>query len=180
MSLRRRKKEFAGDQIFLGKITKPHALQGEVKFRPFGSDPFLLEHLQLVHVEDQDFDLQLEYIRGSEEVPILKFKGIDGREAAEEICGLVLWIEENRLPVLPEDEIYESDLLFSRVLNENGEELGTIQEILETGASDVLVVRNGAGNELLLPAIKDVILEIRKAEKTVVVRPLESEWDGVS
>ena len=48
----------------------------------------------------------------------------------------------------------------------------------ETGASDVLVVRNGAGNELLLPAIKDVILEIRK-RKTVVVRP-ESEWDGVS
>ena len=113
MSLRRRKKEFAGDQIFLGKITKPHALQGEAEISSFWQRSVPAgTSAEVVHVEDQDFDLQLEYIRGSEEVPILKFKGIDGREAAEEICGLVLWIEENRLPVLPEDEIYESDLLF--------------------------------------------------------------------
>jgi 16S rRNA processing protein RimM len=175
VGLRRRKQNYAQNQIFLGRISKPHALSGEVKYIPFGSSLWLLEELGTVHVEGADFDLEVEYVRGSDNAPIIKFRGIDDRDASEALMGQVLWVEVERLPALGEDEIYESELLFARVLNEQGEELGRIEEIMETGASDVLVIRGADGSELLVPAIRDVIREIRKTEQVVVIRFPEHE-----
>ena len=172
MGLRRHNESIHEDRVYLGRITKPHALSGEVKFQPFGCDPRLLETLGRVRVEKPDRLLEVEYVRGSQETPIVKFKQVDDRNASENISGFVLWVEEKELPKLDAEDYYESDLLYSRVLTVAGEDLGQLEAIMETGACDVLVVRNSGGEERLLPACREVVKAIRKQEKVIIVDPL--------
>ncbi|MEW6236557.1 MAG: ribosome maturation factor RimM [Candidatus Omnitrophota bacterium] len=177
MVIRRRKAKLRDDRIYLGKITKPHALKGELKFQPFGCDPRLIEHLKRVHLESPDLVLEVDYVRGSLKSPIVKFKTVDGRDASEKLIGSLLWLDEAELPELQyPGEYYEADFLYARVVTESGEDLGRIEEVLETGECDVLVVRGSNGEERLLPAILDVIKEVRKQEQTIVVT-LQEEMD---
>lgn len=175
MGLRKRRPPVHHDRIYLGRIVKPHGLRGEVKFHPFGCDPWILEDLQQIQLESPDQDLKVEYVRGTVKAPIVKFQTIDDRDGSESLVGAVVWIQESSLPELKGDEFYESDILFARVVTVSGKELGRIQEVIETGECDVLVIRNEAGEEELLPANREVVKEIRKIEGVVVVEPLTYE-----
>jgi 16S rRNA processing protein RimM len=90
----------------------------------------------------------------------LELDGVDSREAAELMRGQEIALPLEDVPPLPQDTYYRWQIIGLRVLSEDGEELGTISEILETGANDVYIVRDPAGQELLLPAIESVILEV--------------------
>jgi len=170
MVIRRRKAKLRDDRIYLGKIAKSHALKGELKFQPFSCDPWLMEHLRRVRLESPDLELEVEYVRGSLKSPIVKFKTVDDRDASDKLIGSLLWLEEAELPELQNpDEFYEADFLYARVVTESGEDLGRVEEVLETGECDVLVVRGANGEERLLPAILDVVKEVRKKEQTIVV-----------
>lgn len=173
MGLRKRRPAIQMDRVYLGRILKPHGLHGEVKFCPFGCDPWILETLGRIELESPDLSVEVEYVRGTEKAPIVKFKTIEDRDASETLNGAVVWIAESSLPELEEDAFYESDILFARVVTVSGEELGHVQVIIETGECDVLVVRNRNGKEWLLPANRAVIKEIRKSESTLVVEPPE-------
>lgn len=175
MGLRRRKQQIHKDRIYLGRIIKPHALQGEVKFNPFGCDPWILEKLTQVYIETPDLNLNVEYVRGAEKSPIVKFKEINTRSQSEEIAGALVWVREHTLPELADDEVYESDLLFARAVSLNGDEIGEIHDIIETGECDVLVVKTVDGRELLLPANRETVREIRKDENTVLINPPEMD-----
>lgn len=177
MGLRKRRPAIQKDRIYLGKIIKPHGLQGEVKLRPFGCDPWILEELSRINLESPDREIDVEYVRGTEKEPIVKFKTIDDRSASDELVGATVWIPENALPELEDDYYYESDFLYARVITVSGEELGQVQEIIETGACDVLVVRNSSGGEIMLPASREVVKEVRKEECTLIVAPPVYEAD---
>lgn len=170
MGLRRRRPAIQPDRVYLGKVLKPHALRGEVKFAAFGCDPWLLETLKRVRLESSEGELEIEYVRGSIKAPIVKFKGVDDRDGSEALVGEVLWTHPTNLPNLDEDAYYESDILFSEVLDEAGERLGRVESIIETGECDVLVIRAANGEELLLPANREVVLEVRKADSVIVAR----------
>ncbi len=169
MGLRRKKVQFQPGRIYLGAIVKPHSLKGEVKFKPFGCDAFLLEEFETVHVDQNDRTLDVEYVRGSEKNPIVKFKTIDTRDDSEALKGFVLWIEEEKLPELEDDYYYESDFLYSRAQTVTGADLGRIEQIIETGECDVLVIRNSQGEERLLPANRQNVKEVRKKEALIIV-----------
>ncbi len=173
MALRRRKPIIHEDRIYLGRIVKPHALKGEVKFLPFGIDARSLETYGRVKMESPDRELEIESVRGSEKSPIIKFKSVDSFEHAKELSGISLWVEESELPGLEDDAYYESDFLFSRAVTVGGDDLGRIEEIIETGECDVLTVRNESGRELLIPANREIVKEIRREESIVVVDPPE-------
>ncbi len=177
MVIRRKKETIREDRIYLGKITKPHSLHGEVKFHAFQCDPWILEYFGTVHNENNGGILEVEYVRGSVKNPIVKFKGCENRNASEELTGSILWIEENKLPELEENTFYESDILFAQVETIQGESLGRVEEIIETGECDVLVIRNEQGNEHLLPASLEVVKEFRKEESLIIVEPLLEELD---
>ncbi|MFB3785102.1 MAG: ribosome maturation factor RimM [bacterium] len=178
MGLRRRKRTVHKDRIYLGRLIKPHALDGELKFSPFGCDPWILETLGSLRLESPDREVEVEYVRGSVNAPIVKFRGVDSREASEKLSGAVVWIAESALPALEEENTYyEADFLFRRVVTVSGEELGEVAEIIETGECDVLVVRGPGGREYLLPANLEVVKEVRKAENTIIVSPPLLEED---
>ncbi|HOL93789.1 MAG TPA: ribosome maturation factor RimM [bacterium] len=178
MGLRRRNRTIHKDRVYLGRLIKPHALSGEIKFNPFGCDPGMLENVSPLRLESPDREVEVEYVRGSDNAPIVKFRGVDNREESQKLSGALVWTSEAGLPALEEENAYyEADFLFSRVVTVAGVELGEVVEVIETGASDVLVVRGKEGRESLLPANLEVVKEVRRAEQTIVVDPplLEDE-----
>jgi 16S rRNA processing protein RimM len=101
-------------------------------------------------------------------VIIAKLQGIADRSAAEKFKGLFIAVPRAELPAQVEGEYYWSDLVGLSVLNLQGDALGTVDSLLETGANDVLVVK-GVNGELLIPFLASVIQRVSLQEKIIQV-----------
>ncbi|MDP8246377.1 MAG: ribosome maturation factor RimM [Candidatus Hinthialibacter antarcticus] len=176
MTLRRKKPKVDLQKIYLGRILRPHALKGEVKLSLFGCDPIMLEELECVYVDQSDRVLKIEYIRGTDKAPIVKFEGVNSREGSDALYGLVLWAEPGQLPDLEDDFFYEADFLYAQAQLPSGEVLGRIDQVIETGAIDVLLIRTSNGEEVLIPATREFVHEIRREDSIIVVDPPELDW----
>ncbi len=99
---------------------------------------------------------------------ILRFQGLDSEDSVKELVGEELTVPETAVPSLPEGEYFHYQIMGLQVLTEEGENLGSVSEILETGSNDVYVASGDSG-ELLIPALADVILEIRLSDGVMVV-----------
>ena len=97
---------------------------------------------------------------------------MDTSVAARDLVGESVTVSQVSAPGLPDGQYFHFQLIGMRVLTEDGEYLGQVQEILETGSNDVYVV-SGESGELLIPALVDVIREVQVAEGLMVVRLLE-------
>lgn len=178
MTLRRKSREPADpNRVYFGRILKPHGLRGEVKFKSFGCAMDMIAEMGRFRFEPAQgkpappFDtLELEGARGSAAAPILKFRQAGGKDEAEMLSGGLIWTTRGELPALGEGLVYETDILFATVQTPDGNILGRVEEIIETGAHDVLAVR-AAGGEILLPFNEDVVKEIRLEENLIVVVP---------
>jgi len=103
-------------------------------------------------------------------------EGIQSRAEAEQLRGKVVLVDAAELPPLDADEYYWHDILGMRVVTEDGGNVGTITEIFPTRSNDVYVVREGE-REVLIPAIKEVVVSIDMKARTMVIRPLLDEDD---
>ena len=99
---------------------------------------------------------------------LLQLDGVTTRDAAQQLVGQAVTVPETAAPFLEEGEYFHFQLLGLYVLTEEHEELGQITEILETGSNDVYVV-SGPGGEVLVPALADVVLEVRLDEGQMIV-----------
>ena len=112
---------------------------------------------------------------------LLKFEGVDDRDVAETWRDVELVAPADELPALPEGEYYWHQLFGLRVVTVDGEEIGTIADILRTGSNDVYVteklVRGRRREGPLIPAIPDVIERVDPVEGVMVIRPLPGLLD---
>jgi 16S rRNA processing protein RimM len=99
---------------------------------------------------------------------LLELSGIDSRDQAESLSGLLLEVPEDELPALAEGEYYRFQIVGMDVVDRAGQPLGRIEDVLDTGANDVYVVRNAEG-DLLLPATDAVVKEVDVAGRRMVV-----------
>ncbi len=106
------------------------------------------------------------------EVLLLELEGIDTREEAERLRGLLLEVPEESLPALAEGQYFRFQVLGLDVFDRRGHSLGRIEEILKTGANDVYIVRD-AESELLIPAIDTVVKEVDLGGRRMVVELIE-------
>jgi len=104
---------------------------------------------------------------------LIKFKGIDKPEDAEALRNSYLNINRKDEPELKEGTYYIVDLIGLDVYSDEGKELGKLDDIYNYGSSDIYVIKDELGKQLLLPAISDVIKEINLEEKKIVVHILE-------
>ncbi|MCK6539398.1 MAG: ribosome maturation factor RimM [Anaerolineales bacterium] len=104
---------------------------------------------------------------------LVKFRGIETPEQAGRFRNQWVFVKKSDLPPLAEGQLYQHELLGFRVVDEGGNPLGELVEILETGANDVYVVRDDSGHEILLPNIPSVILELEAGARTMRVHLLE-------
>jgi len=161
-------------RISIGKILRAHGVKGDLKVLPLTDFPERYSSLRSVIVENTGGS-QLREVEKSQwlgQYAIIKFVGIDDRDAAEKLRGSHLKIEpENLFPLAP-GQYYIHQLLGITVVLHDGTELGQLAEIMQTGSNDVYKVTNSSDQEFLLPAIRDVIRSIDLEKRIMTVKLL--------
>ena len=146
----------------VGVITSTHGIKGEVKVFPTTDDANRFKKLKNVILDDgkEKIDIEIASVRFFKNMVILKFKGIDDINDVEKYKKAELFVtRENAVP-LQKDEYFIADLIGVEVTSDQGEELGVIDDVLQTGANDVYVIKKAGCQDLLVPAIKACIKEV--------------------
>jgi len=166
--------EFLDRFFVIGKIVNTHGIKGDLKVIPTTDDISRFEILDFVYVDRKgNIDkYEIQNVRYHKQFIILKLKNIDDMTTAEGFKNSELKITEDMALPLEEDEYYIRDLYSMRVVTELGEALGIIDDIIFTGANDVYVVCND-DKEILIPAIKQCILNVDIQNNIMTVRLLE-------
>ena len=160
------------DFIVIGQITKPHGVRGELRVKPHTDEPERFTWLEQVYVGETARSLMLvEKARVHQGMILLKFTAVNDRTAAEALRGEWLMVPEDEALPLEEGEYYLFQLEGLSVFTDDGEDLGVLTSIIETGANHVFVVQ-GAQGELLLPDIDEVVQEIDFENCRMVVKLL--------
>jgi 16S rRNA processing protein RimM len=161
-----------GEPVFLavGFLRRPHGIQGEILMQVLTDFPERLRSGKLVLVGENHQPMRITHKRSQNQELLLTFAGIETPEAAGTQCNQRVYIKADTLPELPEGEYYHHQLLGLRVIDEAGMEVGSLTEIIETGANDVYVATSVEGKEMLLPAIESVILGVDLGRNEMRVR----------
>ncbi|MFQ9934202.1 MAG: ribosome maturation factor RimM [Lachnospiraceae bacterium] len=159
----------------VGVIANTHGIKGEVKVYPTTDDINRFDNLKeaILDTGKDYINLKIQGVKYFKNMVIVKFKGIDNINDIEKYKGKDLLVtRENAVP-LEENEYYIADLIDMEVYDENGEKLGVLYDVMQTGANDVYVIRLDSGKELLLPNIDQCILEVNVEDKKMKVHILE-------
>jgi len=150
------------DLLKVGVISSMHGIRGEVKVYPTTDDVRRFEQCRelLLDTGRELRTLEVEGVKFFKQFAILKFKGYDSINEMEPYKGKPLYVTRANAVPLEEDEYYIADLIGLKVVDEAGVALGTLRDVIETGANDVYSVCSEDGAELLLPAIKECILSV--------------------
>jgi len=164
-----------GEPVYLavGFLRRPHGVAGEMLMDLHTDFPDRLKPGRRLYLGEDHRPVTLAGIRPHGGAYVVKIKGVDTPEAAGLYRNTWLTVKTKDIPALPEGQFYQYQLIGLKVMDESDQLLGTLTEILVTGANDVYVVTDGDGKELLLPAIPDVILELKPEEGYLRVHVLE-------
>ena len=164
----------------VGVITATHALSGEVKVFPTTEDPERFLDLEKVCILDQKGAaaqvLEVERVRFFKQFVIVKFVGLDKIEQVQSLVKKDLYVNREDAIPLEDGEYYIADLIGLKVFDEVGALLGELADVLQPGANDVYIVKNG-DKELLIPVIEECIREVDLEKGCVRVHLMEGlEW----
>jgi len=157
--------------VRIGRIGRPHGLGGDVALDGASLDAGELMEIRTFLWKGRHEERTLNLVRVREAVPrpLLTFEGIGSREAASTLTNGELWVDRDRLPDPGPGVAYTFQLIGSRVVREDGSELGTLEDIWSTGAHPIYVVRGE--REWLLPAHAGVVLHVDLKAGVITVRP---------
>ena len=167
------------DLLQVGIITSTHGVRGEVKVYPTTDDPRRFRRLKEVVLDTgrEKLNLEIEGVKFFKQFVILKFKGLDNINDIEKYRQKSLYVTRKNAVRLQRDEYFIADLIGLKVQDEDGTELGTVKDVIETGANDVYEVEMADGRSLLLPAIKQCILNVDVENGMMQVHVLEGLID---
>lgn len=158
--------------LVVGQIVKTHGVRGEVKVLPMTDDVMRFKKLKKVFIDGEE-----KVINGckfqSKRV-ILKISGIDTIEEAEKYKNKYLEIEREDAAELSEGHYYIADIIGCNVFDTDNKELGKVYDVIETGSNDVYWVKGGE-EEVLIPALKDIVVDIDVCENKIIIKPVD-EW----
>lgn len=161
--------------LAIGKIRRTHGIRGELVMDLLTDFPERFKVSSEVLIGAQHKPYIISSFRPTGTGALIAFKGYEDCDQAVIFRNQMVYGRLEDAPALAEGEFYQHEILGMQVVDESGKVIGAVTEIIETGANDVYVVRDENGAEILLPAIKSVILNIEKEKKVITVRP--PEWD---
>ena len=163
----------------VGVISSTHGIRGEVKVYPTTDDPERFLDLDEVILDTgrEHKILVIEGVKFFKNQVILKFKGYDNINDIEKYLKKDLLVDREHAVELGENENFIADLIDMEVVTDEGKVLGTLTDVIETGANDVYAVKTPEGKEILLPAIRDCILDVNVDEKRMIVHVMEGLLD---
>lgn len=146
----------------VGVITSTHGIRGEVKVFPTTDDAARFRELTEVMLDTgkETLSLEIEGVKFFKQFVILKFKGIDNINDVERYKRCPLLVKREDAVELEEDEYFIADMIGLKVITDEEEEFGTLKDVIETGANDVYVIGRADGSEVLIPAIKECVLDV--------------------
>lgn len=163
----------------VGSIITTHGLKGEVKVYPTTEDPKRFEDLKKILLEDgSDYiTLSIKSVKYFKNIVILGFKEYSDINQVEKLRGKKLFVSREDAIELYEDEYYIPDLIGIRVIDENGNDIGVLRDVLETGANDVYIIKTESEKELLIPAIKECILSVDIENEIMTIHIMDGLLD---
>ncbi|MBQ6833498.1 MAG: ribosome maturation factor RimM [Lachnospiraceae bacterium] len=163
----------------VGVITSTHGVRGEVKVFPTTDDMNRFKKLKTVILDlgKEQKTLTVEHVKFFKNMVILKFKGLDNINDVEMWRQKDLLITRDQAVKLQPNENFIVDLIGLQVITDEGVKLGVMIDVLQTGANDVYIVKMESGKEVLLPAIKDCILNVDLEKGEMLVHVLDGLLD---
>ncbi len=160
--------------ISIGKISGTYGYEGVVKVVPLTDFPERFNNIRHIKINRHGNieDFTVEKVKPYNNMLLLKFDGIRSKEEAGAYRGALLMVEEDDIYPLPEGYYYYFQLIGMQVYDTERGLLGQLKEIIATGANDVYVVRGEKYGEILIPAIKEVILDVDTAQNKMQVKLL--------
>jgi len=146
----------------VGVISSTHGVRGEVKVFPTTDDAKRFKKLKKVFLDTgrEHLPLEIEGVKFFKQFVILKFKGIDNINDIEKYKGKSLFVDREHAVRLRKDEYFIADMIGMQVFTEDDKEFGKLKDVLETGANDVYIIDSLEHGEVLIPAIKQCVLNV--------------------
>jgi 16S rRNA processing protein RimM len=165
----------AGEPVYLviGYLRRAHGVRGEIIMDLHTDFPERIRSGRKVLIGESHQPFTLDTVRPHSDGLLVSIRGVDTPEEVGKYRNQWVYVKASDVPPLPEGKHYQYELIDLDVVDENGNLLGKLVEILETGANDVYVVRDEAGKEILLPAIPSVIMDLDMSQRTLRVHLLE-------
>ena len=162
-------------QLQVGVISSTHGVRGEVKVFPTTDDVTRFRQLKKVYLDTvrEMLPLEIQNVKFFKQFAILKFKGIDNINDIEKYRGKSLMIDREDAVDLDEDEYFIADMIGMKVCTEDGSEFGTLKDVMETGANDVYIIDSLEHGEVLIPAIRECILDVDMDEECMTIHLME-------
>lgn len=156
--------------LTIGQVLKPQGVRGEVKVKPMTDDPRRFLALERVFLREGDIytSRSVRCTRVHDGFAYLEFGGIVDREGAETLRDALLYVDREHAVSLPEDADFIADLVGCEAFDTRGERIGTLIDVLQPGANDVYVLDTPHG-EMLIPALKRVVLSVDVASRRIIV-----------
>ena len=157
--------------VIMGRIAAAQGIKGWIKVQPFTENlDSLLDYRSwwIGHEDGPWREVEVQHCEVHNKTLAAHLPDCPDRNAAERLKGLLIAVPRNRLPQQAENEYYWSDLIGLTVVNEEGTQLGTVASLLETGANQVLSVKDGS-NEILIPFVATAIKEVDLRSKCIKV-----------
>ncbi len=159
----------------IGQIVNHFGIKGMVKVNSFAEDISIFESLNSILLEKENklIPIEIEEVKYSKNQILLKIKGINTIEEAEKYRGCYLKIARKDAKQLPENTYFIADLIGLTVYTDEGILLGKVDDIYNSGANDIYVIKDEKGKQILLPAIKEVIKQVDIEQEKITVHLLK-------
>ncbi len=161
------------NMLRVGKITNTHGIRGDVKVLPLTDYMERFEELEWIYIDGYREKFYIENIKYKSTLVILSFKGYEDINLVEKFKDKYLLIDETQRRDLPEDTYYIADIIGLDVYTVKDEYVGKVKDIIQTGSSEVYIIKSTDNKEIMIPAVKEFIPEISLDKRKIVIDPIE-------
>ena len=163
----------------VGQIVNTFGIKGEVKVVPYTDDIDRFDDFKelLIERKKELNTFEIEHIKYHKNMVIIKFKGIDSVEEADKYRNCYLKIDRKDAKKLPKDTYFIADLLGLPVYTDEGVILGKVDDIYNNGSTDIYVIKDDIGKQILLPSIPEVLKEVDLDKEKIIVHIIEGLLD---
>ena len=155
----------------IGQIVNTFGIKGMVKVKPFTDDINRFDRLEIIYIKNKKGkkEYKIQEVKYHKQMVMLKLEGIENPEEAETLRGSYLLIDRDKEEPLEEGTYYIVDLLGLEVFSDEGELLGKVDDIFNTGSNDIYVVKDELGKQILLPGTSEVIKDVDLEQGKITV-----------
>lgn len=159
------------EKIKLGQIVAAVGIKGEVRVYPYTDIPQRFEEVKQLWIESEP--VEIKSVRYMKNMVILRLAGVEDRNAAEALRGKYLYIDRKDMWQLPEDTYLVKDLLNLSVVDESGNAVGTLVDVIQNSAQDLYEIQREDGSTFLLPAVGEFVRRVDLKKRLMAVRLIE-------